>query len=227
MQHSLLDQPLGTLACEIPGATRLFHAYRLDFCCGGHRTLREAALKRQVDMDSLATALETLRSRPALNEDWRTASPARLIDHLLERFHARHRLQLPELIRLARRVEQVHGDRPECPNGLADLLDSLYQELESHMLKEEQILFPLLLSRPALAAQGPIPVIRFEHDQHGEALERLAELTNDITPPYNACNTWRALYRGLQELREDLMEHIHLENNVLFPQAEGLEVNHG
>jgi len=104
--------------------------------------------------------------------------------------------------------------------GLAEHLWNMQQELESHMLKEEQILFPMLQRGMKLPqSQGPIAVMRFEHDQHGAALERMAELTNDITPPENACNTWRALYRGLEELRDDLMQHIHLENNILFANA--------
>ncbi|HWR78590.1 MAG TPA: hemerythrin domain-containing protein, partial [Pseudomonas sp.] len=90
---------------------------------------------------------------------------------------------------------------------------------ESHMLKEEQILFPVLLDGLGARAAAPISVMRMEHDQHGEALQGILDLTNNITPPSNACNTWRALYRGLDELRNDLMQHIHLENNVLFANA--------
>ena len=149
---------------------------------------------------------------------------AQLIEHLLERYHARHREQLPELIRLASRVEQVHGHHLACPNGLADLLRDIEQELEGHMLKEEQVLFPMLQHGLGPRAAPPIQVLRFEHDQHGESLEKLLALTHQITPPADACNTWRALYRGLAEFRDDLMQHIHLENNVLFVNA--LEARH-
>ena len=142
-----------------------------------------------------------------------------LIAHILSRYHARHREQLPELIRLASRVEHVHGARENCPNGLAEHLHNMQQELESHMLKEEQILFPALLDGVGQSAAAPISVLRMEHEQHGEALQRILDLTNNIIPPSNACNTWRALYRGLDELRNDLMQHIHLENNVLFANA--------
>lgn len=96
----------------------------------------------------------------------------------------------------------------------------MQQELESHMLKEEQVLFPMIRRGMRVPSeQGPIAVMRYEHDQHGIALDRLAALTDDITPPANACNTWRALYRGLEEMRDDLMQHIHLENNILFIKA--------
>lgn len=220
MTTALIDQTLGSLASSVPGATRVFRQFRLDFCCGGDLPLREAAQRIGVDPQTIADTLLALE--PDTEEhDWRNASASQLIEYLLARFHERHRDQFPELIRLASRVEQVHGSRPECPNGLAEHLWNMQQELESHMLKEEQILFPMLQRGMGFPqAQGPISVMRYEHQEHGNALERLAALTNDITPPSNACNTWRALYRGLEELRSDLMQHIHLENNVLFRNAE-------
>jgi regulator of cell morphogenesis and NO signaling len=151
--------------------------------------------------------------------DWQQASIGELIDHILARYHAVHRQQMPELIRLARRVEHVHGERQDCPTGLAEHLEGMHQELESHMQKEEMILFPMLKRGLAHNVHGPIAVMRFEHDEHGEALARLMTLTHDIQAPKSACKTWRALYAGLREFREDLMQHIHLENNVLFEQA--------
>ena len=220
---TLQDHSLGQLARLIPGATRIFHDHGLDFCCGGKQTLRDAAQQRGLDAAAIGTidaqlrALQDEGGMPA--QDWNTAAPATLIDHILTRFHARHREQLPELIRLARRVEQVHGDRPNCPLGLADHLSDMLGELETHMQKEEQVLFPMLSRGLHAAAGRPITVMRAEHDDHGVALQRLAALTNDITLPRAACNTWRALYLGLRTLREDLMEHIHLENNVLFEIA--------
>ena len=148
-----------------------------------------------------------------------TLPQAQLIEHLLERYHARHREQLPELIRLASRVEQVHGHHLACPNGLADLLRDIEQELEGHMLKEEQVLFPMLQIGLRSQAAPPIQVMRFEHEQHGQALEQLQALTNRIQPPSDACNTWRTLYHGLEVFHRDLLEHIHLENDVLFVRA--------
>ncbi|MBD9442898.1 iron-sulfur cluster repair protein YtfE [Pseudomonas sp. PDM04] len=219
MSLNLLEQSLGQLACDIPGATRIFHTFKLDFCCGGHKSLREAALSKELDPVVIAEALHILQDTGESQYDWRHEPSQELIAHLLTRYHARHREQLPELIRLARRVEHVHGARPTCPNGLADLLNDLQQELESHMLKEEQVLFPMLQQGFGPQAAPPIQVMRFEHDQHGESLEKLNVLTNNITPPADACNTWRALYRGLLEFRDDLMQHIHLENNVLFVNA--------
>ncbi len=219
MSHDLLQQSLGSIACEIPGATRIFHAHKLDFCCGGQLSLSDAATRRGIDAQAIAAELQALSALQGDAVDWREATDASLISHLLERYHARHREQLLELIRLAQRVEQVHGDRADCPAGLTDLLRYMQQELESHMLKEEHILFPALLDGVGVQAAAPISVMRTEHEQHGEALQRLLKLTQQITPPKDACNTWRALYRGLDEFVCDLMQHIHLENNILFTNA--------
>lgn len=220
MTIALTEQTLGNLACLIPGATRIFRQHKLDFCCGGNTSLRDAATRRALDADTIAEQLAALGDHANAHPDWRNQPAGKLIEHILERFHEPHREQLPELIRLANRVEQVHGNKADCPRGLAEHLWTMQQELESHMLKEEQILFPMLQRGMKLPqSEGPIAVMRFEHDQHGVALQRLADLTNDITPPENACNTWRALYRGLEELRDDLMQHIHLENNILFANA--------
>lgn len=150
-----------------------------------------------------------------------THTDAELIEHILDRFHDAHREQLPELIRLAERVERVHGGRPECPAGLAAHLQSVWTELESHMAKEEEILFPMITRGMNGMAVAPVSVMRDEHEQHGNALAALERLTNNITPPDDACNTWRTLYRGLETFRDDLMNHLHIENNILFNRIDG------
>ncbi|MDE1949300.1 MAG: hemerythrin domain-containing protein [Burkholderiales bacterium] len=148
--------------------------------------------------------------------DWRGAGNAALVEYIIANYHDRLRGQLPELVRLARKVETRHGDRPDCPSGLADHLDATHQELEGHLLKEERILFPMLVHAGASAAQGPISMMKFEHEQHLEAVRRIDELTRDGVPPADACNSWRTLYAGLVQLRQDLGEHIRLENDFLF-----------
>jgi regulator of cell morphogenesis and NO signaling len=131
----LMDQSLGQLARAIPGATRVFDAHRFDFCCAGNRTLRTAAAAAGLDPAAIVAELQALQARERASEapDWGQIEDRALIDHLLARFHEVHREQLPELIRLARRVEQVHGEREGCPNGLADHLTMMAQELDSHM----------------------------------------------------------------------------------------------
>ncbi|WP_102798835.1 iron-sulfur cluster repair protein YtfE [Bowmanella denitrificans] len=217
----MLYQSLGNLAIQIAGATRVFHHYKLDFCCGGHRTLAEALHKKGLQAEPILTELKQLAEKGETEKDWTSASNQELIAHILERFHAKHRQQLPELIRLARRVEQVHGDSADCPQGLAEHLENMHLELENHMLKEEQILFPMLSN--GFHPSGPINVMQEEHLDHGEALEQMLTLAHDLELPLGACNTWTALYLGLKELKEDLMDHIHLENNVLFVERQSGE----
>jgi regulator of cell morphogenesis and NO signaling len=217
---NLLDQPLGELARDIPGATRIFNEHGLDFCCGGHVSLRAAATIKDFDPEVIAARLQQAIAAAAPAErDWNAATPGELVEHIVSRYHDTHREQLPELVRLAHRVETVHGEKPECPRGLGELLERIQEEMESHMQKEEQVLFPLFARGLGAMASGPIAVMRMEHEQHGENLQQMATLTNDITLPAEACNTWRALYLGLRTLREDLMEHIHLENNILFAKG--------
>ncbi|WP_258128897.1 iron-sulfur cluster repair protein YtfE [Achromobacter anxifer] len=219
---NLAEQSLGQLARSIPGATQVFHEYQLDFCCGGKKSLAEAAAQRSLDAAQIEARLAELARNPSQETDWGQASAAELVDHILARYHEVHRQQLPELIRLALKVEQVHADSPDCPTGLAEHLRGMQQELESHMQKEEQVLFPMLARGHGAMAGMPIMVMRAEHDDHGVALERLLALTNGITLPRAACNTWRALYLGLRAFKEDLMAHIHLENNILFENAAGM-----
>lgn len=214
----LMDQSLGSLAKRISGATRVFDAHHLDFCCGGNQSLRDAAATRGLDAAPIVALLLELEQRAddGTEPTWDQAPPGDIIDHILARYHDVHREQLPELIRLARKVEHVHGERPDCPHGLADLLSQMAQELESHMRKEEDVLFPMIRRGHGLMAGAPIGVMRLEHDDHGVALRAVDTLTQGITPPRSACTTWRALYHGLRTFRHDLMAHIHTENNILF-----------
>ena len=134
-----------------------------------------------------------------------------------------HREQRPELIRMARRVEAVHRENPEVPTGLAAHLEGMEAELLNHMDKEESVLFPALRAPIPHDMRMPIQMMRSEHVDHGEQLARLMQLTDNATPPPGACNTWRALYAGVAQLSDDLIEHIHLENNLLFPQFEATQ----
>lgn len=211
---------LAELATRWAGASRVFQRHRLDFCCQGQRSLAEACAQRGLDPSAVIAELQA-ELTPAPAEPWHERSPAQLIAHLLDRYHAAHRREVPRLWQMAQKVERVHGDKPECPRGLADHLARLGQELEEHMQKEEKVLFPLLLAGAGAAAAGPIHCMMAEHDEHGRNLARTRELAHDLVPPASACGTWRALYLGLAELEREVMEHVHLENHVLFPQAVG------
>jgi len=212
------QQSIGAIAVQIPGATAIFRKLKLDFCCGGQQALAKACADKGLDTEQVLQALNALEHTATLPP---TPTASELVDHILQRYHEVHRQQLPELIRMARRVEAVHRDLPQVPRGLADHLETMEQELLEHMAKEEQILFPLLKQGGHPMVIHPIGMMRHEHVSHGAQLERLAELTTQHQPPVGACNTWQALYAGTARLTEDLIEHIHTENNLLFPAFEG------
>ena len=211
------QQSLGSLAVQIPGATAIFRKLKLDFCCGGQKPLAKACEEKGLNTDEVLQTLNALQRSDVLPP---TPSASDLVDHILQRYHEVHRQQLPELIRMARRVEAVHRDHPQVPHGLADHLETMEQELLEHMAKEEQILFPLLKQGGHPMVVHPIGMMRHEHVSHGAQIERLAELTQHHQAPAGACNTWQALYAGTARLTEDLIEHIHTENNLLFPVFE-------
>lgn len=211
------EQAIGQIAVQLPGSTAVFRRLKLDFCCGGQISLRQAVADKRLDLDAVVSELSGLQRSDA---PVGIREPVALIDHILSRYHEVHRGQLPELIRMARRVEAVHRDNSATPHGLADMLENMEHELLSHMEKEEKILFPMLKSGRNPFVDQPIGMMRSEHVGHGGALERVMAFTQDATPPLGACNTWRALYAGIAQFHDDLISHIHLENNVLFPQFE-------
>ena len=213
-ERPIEQQAIGQIAVDLPGATAIFRRLKLDFCCGGQVPLAEACASKGLDTAAVLAELAGLQRQDQAPD---AQDPVALIDHILTRYHAVHREQLPELVRMARRVEAVHSDHPDAPHGLAEHLEIMEVELLEHMEKEEQVLFPAIEGGGS-GLQGPITVMRDEHIGHGEHLERLAALTHDHTPPQGACNTWRALYAGTAQLTNDLISHIHLENNVLFPR---------
>ena len=210
------SRSLGEIAVSLPGATAIFRRHKLDFCCGGAESLEGAAKRNGLDPAPIAAELAGLAPQPSELPD----DVAGLVGLIVERYHATHRRELPELRKLAARVEAVHAGHPAAPAGLADLLAKLQGELESHMQKEEQVLFPLMLAGGHPMIAHPIAMMRHEHDGAGEDLSDITALTHDMTPPEGACNSWRALYAGLAKFAEDLTEHVHIENNILFPRFE-------
>lgn len=222
MGTNLHEERVGDLAVAIPGATAIFRKHKIDFCCGGARSLDDACALRGVDANGVVAALNDLQAaRQAGGTDWRTAPLPELLDHIEANFHEKHRRDLPELIRLSSRVEHVHADHPACPRGLSAALKETLAELEMHMRKEEEILFPMIRRGMGRMAGGPISVMQSEHDEHGERLRRIEALAHGLELPPGACNTWRATYAGVRALVDDVMEHISLENNVVFPRVLG------
>lgn len=146
--------------------------------------------------------------------------PAILTDHIEKRFHARHREQLPRLIEMAAKVEVVHAGEPMVPRGLAAALQHLLGELDMHMRKEEQVLFPAMRRGGMPGIENPIAVMRADHDDHVRELARIRLMAGELILPADACGTWSALYQGLGEFLADFEEHVRTENEVLFPMFE-------
>ncbi|WP_372884401.1 hemerythrin domain-containing protein [Shimia sp.] len=136
------------------------------------------------------------------------------------RYHARHRQQLPHLVKLAAMIEDIHAGDAGLPAGLSLLLQRMGQEMEMHMRKEEMILFPAIRRGGMPGIEHPIAVMRADHEGHADDLSAIRSLTRDFTLPEGACSSWQTLYRDLAEFTEDLGEHMRLENEVLFPQFE-------
>lgn len=206
------QRQVADIAATLPGATQVFRKHKIDFCCGGQVPLSQAAAERGEALSAIEAELAALETDatevPQSNDD--------LIEHILDRYHATHRAELPELIRLAARVEERHAANAAVPNGLHAALVELSGALDEHMQKEEQILFPLMRAGGHPMIGGPIGRMRFEHDEHGERLANLERLAHGFVLPEEACPTWQALYAGVRKLIDDVHEHVHLENNVLF-----------
>lgn len=213
---ALETRTLGEIAVALPGATAVFRAVGLDYCCGGQVTLRDAVAANALDLDKLIAELRNLdRESVSSPADLDTKT---LTETIVTRFHRVHSKEIPELVQLAGRVEAVHKDHPAVPAGLAALLQQMLGELTVHMQKEEIVLFPQMCNGAMMPLVFPITAMMAEHQEHGGHLEDIRKLTNDLTVPEDGCPTWRALYAGLAKFADDLVEHIHIENNILFPR---------
>lgn len=210
---------LAELATTHPAASRVFHRYGLDFCCGGRRPLAEVCQERGLDQEAVVAEIERESVAESGAPRWDTAPIPELVGFIVTRYHNRLRDELPQLIALAEKVEDRHAEKGTCPRGLARHLEGVHESVLMHLAKEEKVLFPLILDGMGAMAAGPIRVMEQEHDDHREGLLRTRALTDNLLAPEEACTSWRALYLRLDALEADLMEHIHLENNVLFPRV--------
>lgn len=212
-----LDTQVRDIAANMPGAAELFRQSGISFCCGGKMPLAEAAKAQGLEPEALLAQLF------ALQEDANREAPTEtlaLIDYVLDRYHETHRRELESLIPLAQRVETVHGDNDEAPLGVTAALIALHDELDSHMMKEEQVLFPMMRAGNVAALAGPLAVMRDDHHAATDLLRGIEHASNGLILPEGACGSWTALYTGLRKLGDDLVAHIHLEETVLFPRFE-------
>ncbi|MCB9377347.1 MAG: iron-sulfur cluster repair di-iron protein [Holophagales bacterium] len=215
------ESRVGEIAAHHPLATRAFARHGIDFCCGGGIPLAEACARRGVSVDRMIDEIdELLTGAPAEPDAWLDAPLEALVDHIVAAYHRPLREELPRLEAMASKVARVHAERD--PEGRLPRIEStvvaLSDELRQHMAREEEVLFPALL---AGRSDLPFDAFEAEHSAAGEALDRLRDLTENYVPPADACNTWRALWAGLENLESTMHEHVHLENNILFPRAQG------
>jgi regulator of cell morphogenesis and NO signaling len=210
---------LADLAVTHPAASRVFRRHRLDFCCHGRRPLAEACAERGIDAAGVIEEIAREQPRAEDQAPWAERPLDELVRHIVDFYHQRLRVELPELISFAAKVESRHAEKASCPRGLRAHLEEVHANVLDHLAKEEQVLFPMILGGQGRNALGPIHVMEAEHRDHADALQRTRALTADLVAPEEACPTWRALYLRLAAFEAELMDHIHLENNVVFRRA--------
>jgi regulator of cell morphogenesis and NO signaling len=228
------------LATAIPNATRIFEKFGIDYCCGGAKPLQDACRQANISVDEVLRSLDTANiagvDTASPDPDFKNASLTDLIAHVLARHHGYVKQEIPRLKQLFFKVVAVHCDaHPELAAAQRTFI-GLADELSAHMMKEEMVLFPFIekleqatnAGKPAPRApfgsiNNPVHMMELEHESAGKALERMRTLTSSYTPPESACFSYRTLYSALKEFDADLQEHVHLENNILFPRAIALE----
>ncbi len=228
MNTEILDRPVGQLVAEKPARSRVFERWGIDYCCGGKKSLQEVCAKKGLDATAVVNDLEIADSAPRRDgPDWSQATLTALSDHIQAVHHGYLREALPRLSALTARVAERHTAKDPRLAELADVFAGFREEVESHTNKEDQVLFPAIRSLESNVEPSPIakriaePIQQMlaEHDDAGASLVRMRELTDGFSPRADACNTHRAMLDALAELELDMHQHIHLENNILFPKA--------
>lgn len=232
------DETLGQIAARDLRKAQVFKKYGLDFCCGGKKTVKEACAEKGLDVTKIEQELQhadqNFKTRPLAYDEW---SLDFLVDYILNIHHDYVKKTLPDLVGYATKVAKVHGRHHPELLTIKQLMDEINTELSAHLIKEEKVLFPYIKQleisskdciQPSLAAhlgnvQAPINMMEMEHEIVGKNLEEIKILSNNFALPEDACASYSLLYRLLEEFREDLHIHIHLENNILFPKALKLE----
>ena len=223
------------VALQLPESTRIFEKLKIDYCCGGNQPLAQACASAGIDLDNVMEMLAEV-PQSTLQDEFQKLSLTELITHILETHHVFTKSEMERLQLLADKVLAAHGgNHPELVH-LRELLTQLCADLTPHMFKEEQILFPYIVTMREAAEQNrhlplvpfgtvnnPIRMMMREHDTAGQILRELRALTSDYKTPADACISYQTLYRALENFEKDLHQHIHLENNILFPKALTLE----
>lgn len=230
------------VALEFPQATRVFEKLGIDYCCGGDTPLTEACASAGVEVGNVLKMLAGVGSA-GLHEngalDFQQASLTELIAHILDKHHVYTKQEMIRLEALLTKVIGAHGANHSELHGIGDLFQQLCADLTPHMFKEEQILFPYIVAMESAAQQNmlapfapfgtvnnPIRMMMTEHEAVGDILRELRTASSDFTVPADGCISYQTLYRALDAFEKDLHQHIHLENNILFPRAIEMEGKH-
>lgn len=234
------EKTVREIAIENPATIRVFETLGIDYCCGGKRSLSDACAHAKVPMDRVLELLANAGKHSGPEDNaWDDARLSALTSHIVQTHHEFVRRETPRLEGLLTRVINRHGATHPEVRQIEELFLAIGQELSTHMLKEEQVLFPYIekMETAVLAGErrapaffgsvtGPIANMVADHDDAGALLARIRELSGDFTPPEGACPTYRGLYQGLLDFERDLHHHVHLENNILFPRAIEMERLH-
>jgi len=229
MKNELFSKTLAQIVNENHEAATIFEKYELDFCCKGKRSLEAACEERQLPaetiVEELSLALNKSESAPV---DFDKMTLAALADYIVSTHHDYTKRELPQIFHYLQKVSSKHGDRHNELHKIFEKFSELKDEMEMHMQKEELILFPKIKDlekaaqnneRSAFSIQIPITVMEDEHEHAGTLLKEIRDLTDNYNPPVDACTTYRLSFAALQAFEADLHQHVHLENNILFPRA--------
>ena len=233
--QTLTTKTIREIALESPATTRVFEEFKIDYCCGGRKSLADACRETGIDFDVISQKITDAMSN---NEIAAThpEQPSKLVDYIIAKHHLFTAQEIERLTPLMEKVCSRHGENHPELFKLQTIFLALADSLIPHMRKEEMVLFPYIqgleasilnnssLTPPHFGTVGnPIRMMMADHEEDGERLRVMREIANDYNPPEGACPSFTALYAGLEDLEKDLHRHIHLENNILFPAAVSLE----
>jgi len=223
---NLLETSLSEISQELPGATAIFNHYNLSFCCGGKKSLQDAVKGANLDQNEVLGALLKLLDQSDDSINWDESSDEELTAYLSTLSNTIYNTQLPELFRLADRVETVHGNKPDCPVGLASQLNVVISKLKAQIEQDSKELYPQFINKQSIES-NLVDRLRINLDDMVVAIIKIDELTHNITTPEGACNTWRALYLGLRAFKVDIQQYIRLENDTLITRISNQTKTHG
>lgn len=228
------NQKIGEIVVKFPKAADVLKEYKVDFCCGGDRPLSEAIKEQGINeaelLDKINNLYDKFLASRSENRKWEEAPFSELIDYVVNTHHAYLQNELPKISELTTKILRVHGLNHEELAKVHKLFHSLKTELEQHLIKEETIEFPLIKEYEKTKSEDSlnraikvVEELEQEHEGAGDILKELRKITNDYSVPEDGCNSYRLTYVKLEELEGDLFQHIHLENNILFPRLLALK----